>query len=88
MKIQEIQDLAARANMDAEFRGKRVFIRNEDGKYLTRTSIHGGISFTDNKNLAYTYDYTQDRVADQLEQVRQRYGKTWTPEIRTSKTNA
>jgi hypothetical protein len=88
MTTQEIQDFSARANMDAEFNGKRVFIKNDEGKYLTPTSIHGGISFTDNKNLAYTYDYTEDRVADQLEQVKQQYGKTWTPEIRPSKTNA
>lgn len=88
MTSQEIQNFAARANMDAEFTGKCVFIKNDEGKYLTRTTIEGGISFTDNKNLAYTYDYTEDRVADQLEQVKQQYGKIWTPEIRPSKTNA
>ena len=41
--------------MDAEFNGKRVFIKNDEGKYLTRTRINGGNSFTDNKKLAYTY---------------------------------
>lgn len=64
------------------FDGKKVYIKNEEGRYLTRTSIYADISFTDNKNLAYCYDYTADGVAAQLETVKTQLGKTWVPEIR------
>jgi len=66
--------------MDEEFRGKRVLIRNEEGKYLGRKTPCGPVEFFEARTHACVYDYDKDRAREQLEQVEEMYGAIWTPE--------
>ena len=80
MTPNEIMGFAEKVGNDRQFHGKHVRIKNEEGKYLTRTSVSGEIPFTDNLNLAYVYDYDADHVGEQLEQVKVQFGVTWRAE--------
>ena len=80
LTAQEIKQWARGVTLDREFRGKRVVIRNAEGKYLGRGGADGAISFTDDPALAFNYAYTADRVRTQIEQVESLYGAIWTPE--------
>ena len=77
---QEIKQWARGVTMDEEFNGKRVFIKNAEGKYLGRMTSDSPTVFVDTRENAYVFDYTEDRVREQLEQVLQQYGAVWMPE--------
>jgi len=77
---QEIKRWARGVNMDKEFHGKRVFIKNAEGKYLGRMTLDGPTVFLDTRAHAYVYRYTEDRVLEQLQQVEEMHGAIWTPE--------
>ena len=77
---QEIKQWARGVGLDEQFHGKRVVIRNAEGKYLGRGESGSAVSFTDDRKQAFVYDYTADRVRDQVEQVERLYGAMWTPE--------
>jgi len=81
MTTNEINAWARIANLNAECSGKKVLIKRDDGKYLTRSRLDGNIEWTENKSLAYIYDYNEDRVGDQLQEVERRYNAKWTAEI-------
>jgi hypothetical protein len=53
----------------------KVLIVNEDGQYLAGTAAHW--EFTDDRSLAKVFDYSEDRVAEQIRLVRRVYGKVW-----------
>jgi len=53
----------------------KVLIVNEDGQYLAGTAAHW--EFTDDRSLARVFDYSEDRVAEQIRLVRRAYGKVW-----------
>jgi len=81
MTSNEINAFARITNLSAACAGKKVLIKREDGKYLTRTRLTGPMEWTATRALAYVYDYDADRVADQLQQVELTYGAQWTAEI-------
>lgn len=67
MTADEIKAFAAKTNMDKMYAGKRVRVKaplNKGGKYL---SIHG--RFDAEKKDAFEYDYTRDRVGEQVSQL-------------------
>lgn len=81
MTANEINAFARRVNLDKEMAGKKILIKREDGKYLTRNRRTGETDWTDDRELAYIYDYDEDRVGTQLEEVERRYNAKWSPEI-------
>lgn len=67
MTPNEIKAFAAKVNMDSAYAGKRVRVKapaEKGGKYL---SIHG--RFDADKKDAFEYDYTKDKVGDQVRQL-------------------
>lgn len=56
--------------------GGRCNIVNDAGQYLAHDRA-GKISFVEDKNRAFVYDYVKDDVPSQLEQVRQTYSAKW-----------
>jgi hypothetical protein len=53
----------------------KVLIINEEGQYLAGTGTHW--EFTDERARARVFDYIGDHVADQIQLVRNAYGKAW-----------
>lgn len=80
MTIREINAFARRTGNDKQFEGRRVVIKREDGQYLCRTEPDE-IGWTPDKSRAFIYEYTADKVGQQLEQVELEYGAKWEVEI-------
>lgn len=81
MTPQEINAWARSTNMSQECAGKKVLIKREDGKYMTRDRKTGDWAWTDDRDAAYIYDYNADGVAQQLQEVERRYEAKWSAEI-------
>ena len=81
MTTNEINAWARTANMSQECAGKKVLIKREDGKYMTRDRKTGDWAWTDDRDAAYIYDYDADGVAQQLQEVERRYEAKWSAEI-------
>jgi len=81
MTPQEITQWARITNLSSECHGKRVVIRREDGKYMTRNRKTGDWEWTEERDTACIYDFNEERIADQLTEVERRYGAKWTAEI-------
>ena len=81
MTPQEINAWARAANESKECAGKKVLIKREDGKYMTRDRKTGDWTWTDDRDQAYIYDYNEDRVAEQLQEVERRYQAIWSAEV-------
>jgi hypothetical protein len=53
----------------------KVLIVNEEGQYLAGTGRYW--EFTDERTRARVFDYLADHVAEQIQLVRNAYGKIW-----------
>lgn len=72
MHPDEITAAARRAGACSEFTGKRVVITRPDGQYLC-TRGH----WSPDRAQAQVFDYTEDRVYEQVTEVLERYGQLW-----------
>lgn len=80
MTPSEIKAFARRVNTDRALAGKQVAIKNADGLYLCRTEPDGDLGWATERSMAFIYDYTKDKVGDQLEQVERQFGAKWEAE--------
>jgi hypothetical protein len=78
MTPNEIQAVARIASLSQMCKGKLVFVKRDDGLYMTRM---GG--WTDNKRMAAPFDFDAEHLADQLLQVQVEFGKEWEVEVIT-----
>ena len=81
MTTTDLNAWARTANMSAACAGKKVLIKREDGKYMTRDRKTGDWAWTVDRDAAYIYDYSADGVAEQLQEVERRYKAKWSAEV-------
>lgn len=79
MHINEIKQFAAKVNNNREFSGKQVAIKNREGKYLMFVGRQP--TFVIQKTRAHVFDYTRDKVGEQIEIVNAQHPEAgWTVE--------
>jgi hypothetical protein len=78
MNVNEIQAIARVASISQMCHGKWVFVKRDDGLYMTRM-----MGWTDNKRMAYAFNFDDEQVGQQILQVEIEFGKKWEAEIVT-----